>query len=115
MVNRPCLDCGALSPNTRCPTHRIAKDNERYARRGSTTERGYGSAYRHRRDGVVADATHCDTCGEPFTPDNPATGGHVVDLRTLPRHERKASAATAELTPQCQRCNYGWNRQSRGE
>lgn len=111
MVNRPCLDCGALSPNTRCRPCQIRHGNERYAKRGTSTERGYGSAYRQRRAGVLADATHCDTCGEPFTPDNPATGGHVVDLRTMPRHERKASATTAPLTPQCQRCNYGWRRQ----
>lgn len=110
MVNRPCLDCGTLSPNSRCEPCRLAKDNQRYARRGSTTDRGYGHAYRQRREPVLAGATHCRTCGEEFTEDNPATAGHVNDLRDLPREQRRASAATADLMPQCATCNYGWAR-----
>lgn len=110
MVNRPCLDCGALSEGTRCEPCRIAKDNTRYARRGSTTNRGYGSAYQQRRPQVLKGATHCRTCGEGFTPDNPATAGHIEDLRDLPREQRRVSAATAALMPQCARCNYGWDR-----
>jgi hypothetical protein len=110
MVNRPCLVCGKLSPNTRCETHRKQHDNTRYARRGTSTQRGYGHAYRVRRAEMVKTATHCAKCGQPFTPDNPPTGGHVDDLRSLPRHLRRASAATAELQPEHQRCNYGWSR-----
>lgn len=110
MVNRPCLDCGALTPGNRCPTHQRRQDNQRYARRGTTTERGYGYAYEQRRATVLAGATHCATCGGEFTADNPATGGHVDDLRDLPREQRRTSAATAELMPQCAACNYGWPR-----
>jgi hypothetical protein len=110
MVNRPCLDCGELSPNTRCDVHQRMHDNARYAKRGSTTQRGYGSAYQQRRPQVLQDATHCRTCKREFTPDNPATAGHVRDLRDLPREQRQASAATAELMPQCAACNYGWPR-----
>lgn len=110
MVNRPCLDCGKLSEGTRCEPCRLKKDGTRYARRGSTTDRGYGHAYRQRRPQVLQGATRCVTCHEPFAPDNPATAGHVKDLRDLPREQRRVSAATAELMPQCARCNYGWQR-----
>jgi hypothetical protein len=112
MVNRPCLDCGTLTPNTRCERHRIRKDNQRYSQRGTTTQRGYGHAYRQRRERALTGATHCATCGRPFTADNPATGGHTTDLRTVPLHERKATARTADMVPQCRACNYGWNRRS---
>ncbi len=110
MINRPCLDCGALSPGSRCEPCRLAKNNARYARRGTSTERGYGSAYRTRRAQTLQGATHCATCGSEFTEDNPATGGHVQDLRALPRDQRRASAGTADLMPQCATCNYGWRR-----
>lgn len=110
MVNRPCLDCGKPGPNTRCDKHRKLHANTRYAKRGSTTDRGYGSAYQLRRPQVLKGATHCRTCGEEFTEDNPATAGHIQDLRDLPREQRRVSAATADLMPQCARCNYGWVR-----
>lgn len=110
MVNRPCLDCGALSPNTRCEVCRKQQDNQRYARRGTTTERGYGHAYRQRRPEVLDSATTCVSCGREFTDDNPATTGHVADLRDLPRELRQGTAGTAELMPQCAACNYGWPR-----
>lgn len=108
MVNKPCLDCGTLSPNGRCPPCRTAHENLRYSRRGTTTERGYGHAYRARRTTVLADATHCARCGAAFTDDNPATSGHVDDLRDIPLDQRAATAAVAELMPECARCNYGW-------
>lgn len=110
MVNRPCLDCGVLSEGTRCEIHRKRQDNTRYARRGSTTDRGYGHAYRQRRPQVLQGATHCRTCGQQFTEDNPATTGHIEDLRDLPREQRRSTAATAPLMPQCAACNYGWHR-----
>lgn len=114
MVNRPCLDCGVLSEGTRCEPCRISKDNQRYARRGSTTDRGYGRAYQKRRPLVLRGATHCRTCGREFTAENPATTGHVKDLRDLPREQRRVSAATADLMPQCAGCNYGWPRGAPG-
>jgi hypothetical protein len=107
VVNRPCLDCGTLTPKTRCPSCSSAHNRERDQRRGSATERGYGHAYRVRRAQALEGATHCRTCGQPFSESNPATGGHVVPLRSLPRHERRASAATAQVVPECQACNYG--------
>jgi len=110
MVNRPCLDCGTLSPASRCEACRKPRDNQRYAKRGTTTQRGYGHAYQQRRPAVLDGATHCVTCGEEFTEDNPATTGHITDLRGLPREHRRESAATADLMPQCAGCNYGWGR-----
>lgn len=108
MALKPCLDCGNLSEKGRCPSCLTAHNNQRYSQRGTTTQRGYGHAYRVRRATTLAGATHCARCGTEFTDDNPATGGHVADLRDLPLHQRAATAATAELRPECAQCNYGW-------
>lgn len=61
----------------------------------------YGTEYREQlRAPRYLAATHCETCGCRFTPDNPKTGGHSVALRKGGRGSR--------IKPECARCNYGW-------
>jgi hypothetical protein len=96
---RPCLSCGVLTTQTRCSDCRSTRNRAR----GSSTQREYDSRYRTERDRVVSEATHCETCGEPFTEDNPATGGH--------RRDRRHGGGTDDgIMAQCARCNYGWRR-----
>jgi hypothetical protein len=49
---RMCLDCGALSDQSRCPTHRRARDQARG--RGSAAARGYDGRYRRLRAQAIA-------------------------------------------------------------
>jgi hypothetical protein len=96
---RPCLDCGALSLGTRCHPCTRARD----LARGTRQQRGYDATYERAREQALVAATHCATCGELFTLDNPATGGHVV--------ARRNGGTTADgLKPECRRCNYGWEK-----
>jgi 5-methylcytosine-specific restriction endonuclease McrA len=46
-----CLDCGALSDESRCPTHRRARDQARG--RGSAAARGYDGRYRRLRKEAI--------------------------------------------------------------
>jgi hypothetical protein len=46
---RPCLGCGRPGPGSRCATCRSAKNSERDAQRGTTTERGYGAQHKAER------------------------------------------------------------------
>jgi 5-methylcytosine-specific restriction protein A len=46
-----CLDCGALSDQSRCPTHRRARDQARG--RGSAAARGYDARYRRLREQAI--------------------------------------------------------------
>jgi 5-methylcytosine-specific restriction endonuclease McrA len=99
MPRRPCLQCGTLTPGTRCPY--CTRDRDRA--RGSRQQRGYDRAYEQARDTAIRGATHCATCGQPFTTDNPATGGHVVA-------RRRGGSTSDGIKPECRRCNYGWSR-----
>jgi hypothetical protein len=67
-----CLEpgCPALTDQTRCPTHTRAKDRAR----GTSTERGYGSAHqRLRREYELrmraGEVFHCWRCGAEIDPD----------------------------------------------
>lgn len=97
-ARKPCLDCQRLTTNgSRC---RLCT-----GKRGSSTKRGYGAAHQRVRKGLVdSGATHCATCGKPFTTDNPMTAGHVRALR------HRGSGDASNYIPECRRCNYGWNR-----
>lgn len=77
---------------TPCPDHTL-----------TTTQRGLGHDYRKVRDPIVKAATYCANCGDPFTEDNPATGGHRV-----PR--RDGGTLASGIVAHCARCNYGWQR-----
>jgi hypothetical protein len=92
--------CGELHEGTgRCPDCRRQAD----AHRGRRQARGYDADYDRARAKAVAGATHCATCDEPFTEDNPATGGHVVPVR-------EGGTAADGVEAECARCNYGWRK-----
>ncbi len=76
MVTRPCLEpgCGRLiavptgSRTRRCQTHERATDRAR----GTTTDRGYGTAHQRLRAHLVATSKPTDPCwrcGQPLGPD----------------------------------------------
>ncbi|MEV6046048.1 HNH endonuclease [Streptomyces xanthochromogenes] len=76
---RPCLDCGRLTRNpSRCDACAAAFNQ----RRGSATQRGYGSAWRTVRDTAVANhrAVYGDWCPGWNVPAHTAddlTGDHI--------------------------------------
>lgn len=99
MPMRPCLDCRRPTEGSRCGRCK----GERERGRGSRQERGYDADYEQQlRDPAYVAATHCTSCGEAFTDDNPKTGGHVTALRH--------GGGDGSVVAQCQRCNYGWSR-----
>jgi hypothetical protein len=76
-VNKPCLDCGQLTPRTRCPTHERARSRAR----GTTTQRGYGAAHQQRKahdEQGTTPADPCPKCGLPLGPP-PWDQGHTED------------------------------------
>jgi hypothetical protein len=105
MPKRPCIECGVPSTGTRCEQHRLAKQRIREQGRDRPTkqQRGYTKAYDQARAVALATATHCRTCHQPFTPDNPATGGHRVAIR-------HGGTASDGVSAECARCNYGWRK-----
>jgi hypothetical protein len=65
---RPCLDCGRLSPRSRCPDCERARNR----RRGSTTQRGYGDEHQRLRAQLIATYSPddpCARCSEPLGDD----------------------------------------------
>lgn len=91
--------CPRLQPETRCIDHRRKREKTR----GTRQQRGYDAAFEHaKQEPEYVNATHCTECGEPFTADNPKTGGHSVALRN--------GGHGSKILPHCRRCNYGWAR-----
>lgn len=89
---KPCLNCGALSDRTRCPTHR--------ARPPRPTTLTRTAAERRRRAAVVAAwrAEHGDWCpgwGRPAHPATDLTADHVT----------AAAHGGTELAVLCRPCN----------
>lgn len=64
MALKPCLDCGQLSDQSRCPQHRAARNRERDERRGNTTARAYGAEHQQQRAKLLPSAygTLCARC-----------------------------------------------------
>lgn len=96
---RICANCTAPTRTTRCALHQ----REYEQARGTSTQRGYGSKFQRASKQAKANATHCVECGQPFTPDNPATGGHRAAIRN-------GGSLDEGIVAQCRRCNYGWRR-----
>lgn len=91
--------CPELTTTGRCTQHRAQQDRAR----GNRHARGYDSTYVTARTAALAGAETCQTCGEPFTPDNPATGGHTVP-------QREGGTTAHGIKAECRRCNYGWRK-----
>ena len=85
-IQRPCLNCGTLTTQTRCPTcttiHNRTRNKPKPAhRRGN---------YKQRAKQIVKQATHCWLCGEGARINDPFTADHVIagDIHSplLPAH-----------------------------
>lgn len=90
ILAKPCLTCGALSPNTRCPTHAHLTTGARGSTRRSRTI----------RDQVIArDNYQCQTCGRPVT------GGHDTHIDHVTRKRHGGTDDPTNLRTTCQHCN----------
>lgn len=65
MPRRPCLDCGAISDQSRCRTCRLARERQRNQRREGTKTWG---RKRLRRAINKAGGAHCTDCGNWYPP-----------------------------------------------
>lgn len=81
---RPCLDCGTLTRNpSRCDDHQAAYEQRRDQNRGTSTQRGYGSAWRRTAAAAIANwkTQHGNWCPGWQVPGHPATdltGDHIT-------------------------------------
>lgn len=66
MPLKPCLDCGTLSDQARCPPCRGNRNRQRDAQRGGTTARSYGHEHQQRRAELMPHAIgqRCPRCLE---------------------------------------------------
>ena len=81
-MKQPCLDCGRISPRSRCAEHTAAAKQRGQAvheaarkRRGGIRNRGGGNL-----GGVGAGAT-CWICARPVQPHDPMQWDHLVPVR----------------------------------
>ena len=90
-VQRPCLDCGRLTPQgNRCEPCRLENARRLDANRDQSKRQHYGGDYRKRAKAVRDAATHCWLCGETARSNDPWQADHVVagaiDSPLLPAH-----------------------------
>jgi 5-methylcytosine-specific restriction endonuclease McrA len=114
---KPCLDCGALSYEHRCPTHLAqykARQAERYKQfnRKEKKRNLYNNEYRKQAKALRDTATHCYLCGEMFTDRTQIQIDHVLP----------SLQSNSPLAPSHARCNsqksdndYNPNEWPRGE
>lgn len=87
--------CGRQVRRGRCASCR--RDYE--LARGRRQARGYDAEYEAERRTVLATATHCRRCRQPFTAANPPTAGHVIPAS-------RGGRAIGNLGPEHASCNY---------
>ncbi len=82
-LRRPCLDCGALTSATRCPSC----TRRREAKRGTPTQRGYDAEWARLSRRVRAEQPWCSRCGrtDDLTVDHIVPGSLDGGLRVLCR------------------------------
>lgn len=78
MGSKPCLDCGTLSPDSRCRPCALGRERERDQRRGTRQQRGLDTTYDRNRRILLAEAQVCAVCGRPGTDGDPLTAGHIT-------------------------------------
>jgi hypothetical protein len=84
---RPCLDCAGLTRSgSRCSSCQSKRD----ARRGTTTERGYGADHQRRAKAAIRSEPWCSYCGHRGSPENPLTADHVIPIRVGEQEARYA-------------------------
>ena len=101
MSKKPCLDCGVVTENSRCPAHEAQRQTNNPRVRLNANDRGYSADWQRIRLGILArDSWICQRCGKRMAHDANATVDHVVPL----------SLGGARLDPTnlvacCRRCN----------
>lgn len=105
MPRRPCLDCGRLTTNpSRCDQHAALYAATVNRQRGSSTQRGYGSAWRRMARALVTEyratvGDHCPGYGVAAHASADLTADHIIP---------KAVGGTdevANLRVLCRACN----------
>jgi 5-methylcytosine-specific restriction protein A len=74
-LSKPCLDCGVISPKTRCPECTVVYDARVNHRRGSSTDRGYDAAWQRLSRRARRMQPYCTDCGD--TTIQNLTGDHL--------------------------------------
>lgn len=94
---KPCLDCGQLSDEARCPVHRRAQNREREARPGRALYRD--PVYLRNRALLLAGNPPCyrPDCDQPAT-----TADHIIPIR------HGGTNALSNLRPACRPHNSDW-------
>jgi 5-methylcytosine-specific restriction protein A len=100
MALKPCLDCGRLSNQARCPEHRRARERGRPQRPTNLTR---DATERQRRADAVAAhrRTHGNWCpgyGVPAHPSSDLTADHVISVAM-------GGDPNGELQVLCRSCN----------
>ena len=96
LPNEPCARI-VQRPARRCARHQQAWEH----RRGSTTQRGYGTRHQKLRDRMLTRISRCHYCGTLPTPDNPMTADHLIPV------VKGGKTEAANYVPACLRCNSG--------
>lgn len=100
MPKRECLGCGTLTEgSSRCEPCRKAADNARYARRGTTAERGLSGFHAQVSRWFRDTDAQCVHCGQHGSDGNPMTAGHIDD------RVDGGSNELANYQPECLSCN----------
>lgn len=91
---RPCIECGTLSPTTRCTA--CHHKHQRTTAKPKPPRAHYAGDYRKRAAQVRATATHCWICGQTARPNDPWQADHLnpgdPNSPLLPAH-RSCNAA----------------------
>lgn len=74
---KPCLDCGALSYNSRCEVHQRRIEQLRDIKRAEKKKTLYNSAYRKQAAIVRATAITCHICGDGARANDPWQADHL--------------------------------------
>lgn len=77
-----------VAKGSRCPIHQLPSRGRPHRR-----------ASQH-----VMSATNCAVCGDPFTPRNPPTRGHIIGL------QHGGQNVPSNYQAECAQCNYGGHR-----
>ena len=93
---RICIDCRKVCEKSPCNKCRSKRNQLRDAKRGTTTERGYGAEYQRLRKELLADNPPCYWCGKPAT-----TADHAIPLAL------GGANIKTNLVPSCGKCNFG--------
>jgi hypothetical protein len=88
--NKPCLVCGTLSREPRCPEHKYKKDPEKQKAKDADPIRKakkralYNNPlYRKQRAEMLATATHCHLCGKAFQYGDKIEADHLIPTNPL--------------------------------